>query len=149
MEKEIVPADKAVYDKIRATLVAARRKVYSAVNQTMVEAYWDIGRQIMEAQNNNARAEYGAGLIKYLAERLTAEFGKGFTISNLKAMRQFYVTFPISHALRGQLSWSHYRLLMKIDDPSRREFYLNECAECNWSSRQLERKLIEMRLGDQ
>jgi hypothetical protein len=78
MENEITLADKAIYDKIHATLVAARRKVYSAVNQTMVEAYWEIGRQIMEAQNNNARAEYGAGLIRYLAERLTAEFGKGF-----------------------------------------------------------------------
>jgi predicted nuclease of restriction endonuclease-like (RecB) superfamily len=139
--KSITLAEKAIYDKIRVTLAAARRKVYSAVNQAMVEAYWDIGRQIMEAQNNNTRAEYGAGLIKYLAERLTTEFGKGFDESSLRRMRQFYQTFPIRATLRHELSWSHYRLLMKIDDPSRRGFYLNECAECNWSSRQLERQI--------
>jgi hypothetical protein len=85
----------------------------------MVEAYWDIGRQIMEAQNNNPRAEYGAGLIKYLAERLTAEFGKGFDESSLRRMRQFFQMFPIRAALRHELSWTHYRLLMKIDEPAR------------------------------
>jgi predicted nuclease of restriction endonuclease-like (RecB) superfamily len=139
--KSVTPADNAVYNNIRATLVAARRKVYSAVNQTMVEAYWDIGRHIMGAQNNSTRAEYGAQLLKYLSERLTGEFGKGFDESSLRRMRQFYQTFPIRATLRHELSWSHYRLLMKIDDPSRREFYLNECAECNWSSRQLERQI--------
>jgi hypothetical protein len=116
MENEITPADNAVYDNIRATLVAARRKVYSAVNQTMVEAYWDIGRHIMEAQNNNTRAEYGAQLLKYLSERLTREFGKGFDESSLRRMRQFYQTFPIRATLRHELSWSHYRLLMKISN---------------------------------
>ncbi|MDR1317295.1 MAG: PDDEXK nuclease domain-containing protein [Spirochaetales bacterium] len=141
MENEISLAGTAVYDSIRATLVAARRKVYSAVNQTMVEAYWDIGRHIMEAQNNSARAEYGAQLLKYLSERLTGEFGKGFDESSLRRMRQFYQTFPIRATLRHKLSWSHYRLLMKINDLPRREFYLNECAECNWSSRQLERQV--------
>jgi hypothetical protein len=107
----------------------------------MVEAYWDIGRQIIEAQNNNTRAEYGTQLLKYLSGRLTEEFGKGFDESSLRRMRQFYQTFPIRATLRHELSWSHYRLLMKIDDPSRREFYLNECAECNWSSRQFERQI--------
>ena len=141
MAKDITPADSAVYDAIRLSFIAAREKAYTAVNFAMVEAYWDIGRQIMEAQNNNPRAEYGAGLIKYLSERLTAEFGKGFTASNLKYMRQFYVSFPIRHALRDQLSWTHYRLLLKIDNPERRDFYLKECAECNWSSRQLERQI--------
>jgi len=86
----------------------------------------------MEAQEGQ-RAEYGTGLIKYLAERLTKEFGKGFTQTNLKYMRQFYATFPIGHTLCDQLSWSHYRLLMRIDNEPRREFYLKECAECNWN----------------
>ncbi|MDR1105283.1 MAG: PDDEXK nuclease domain-containing protein [Treponema sp.] len=130
----------AVYNSIRTTLVNAREKAYTAVNFAMVEAYWEIGRQIMEAQNNQ-RAEYGAGLIKYLSEHLTDEFGKGFDESSLRRMRQFYQTFPIRAAVRHELSWTHYRLLMKIDDSSRREFYLNECAECNWSSRQLERQI--------
>jgi hypothetical protein len=86
----------------------------------------------MESQKNQ-RAEYGTGLIKYLAKRLTREFGKGFTETNLKYMRQFYTTFPNSHALRDELSWTHYRLLMKIEDVSQREFYLVECAESNWN----------------
>ena len=129
-----------IYQNIRTVLVSARQKVYSAVNSAMVEAYWEIGRQIMEAQKNQ-RAEYGTGLIKYLAEHLTKEFGKGFTITNLKYMRQFYTAFQIGHAPRDQLSWTHYRLLMKIDNIPRREFYLKECVENNWSSRQLERQI--------
>jgi hypothetical protein len=112
--------ESAIYQNIRTVLVTARQKVYSAVNTAMVEAYWEIGRQIMEAQENK-RAEYGAGLLKYLSSRLTEEFGKGFTQTNLKYMRQFYEAFPISHTLCDQLSWSHYRLLMKIDDASRLE----------------------------
>ena len=133
-------AENAVYDGIRTVLVTARQKAYAAVNSTMVEAYWDVGRQIMEAQEGQ-RAEYGAGLIKYLAKRLTAEFGKGFTVTNLKDMRQFYATFPIGRTLCGQLSWSHYRLLMRVDSAPRREFYLKECAESKWSVRQLERQI--------
>jgi predicted nuclease of restriction endonuclease-like (RecB) superfamily len=141
MEDDVYPTKHTVYDNIRAALITARQKTYSAVNVAMVEAYWDIGRQIMEAQDNSPRAEYGAGLIKFLAERLTAEFGKGFTETNLKYMRQFYAVFPIRHTLCDQLSWSHYRLLMKIGNTERREFYLKECTESNWSVRQLERQI--------
>jgi len=126
---DIELSESTVYNNIRTVLVTARQKVYSAINTAMVEAYWDIGRQIMEAQENK-RAEYGAGLLKYLSNRLTGEFGKGFDETNLRKMRQFYQTFPIRDALRLNLSWTHYRLLMKIDDASRREFYLAECAEC-------------------
>jgi len=132
--------ESAIYQNIRTVLVTARQKVYSAVNTAMIEAYWDIGRQIMEAQENK-RAEYGAGLLKYLSDRLTGEFGKGFDETNLRKMRQFYQTFPIRDALRLKLSWTHYRFLMKIDDASKREFYLTECTESNWSSRQLERQI--------
>jgi len=139
-KKEIEPSENKVYQNIRTVLVAARQKVYSVINSAMVEAYWDIGRQIIEAQEGQ-RAEYGTGLIKYLAERLTKEFGKGFTETNLRYMRQFSSTFPIRHALRDELSWTHYRLLMRIDNEPRREFYMKECAECNWSSRQLERQI--------
>jgi predicted nuclease of restriction endonuclease-like (RecB) superfamily len=127
---DIIPPEDTVYQRIRTVLAAARQKAYTAVNVAMVEAYWDIGRQIMDAQNGQ-RAEYGAGLLKYLAERLTKEFGKGFTVTNLKYMRQFYTAFPISHTLCDQLSWSHYRLLMKIDDTARRGFYQKECADKN------------------
>jgi predicted nuclease of restriction endonuclease-like (RecB) superfamily len=131
----------AVYTNIRETLITARKNAYTAINFAMVEAYWKIGKEIMEAQDNNTRAEYGKHLLSYLAGRLTIEFGKGFTETNLKYMRQFYAVFPIRHTLCDELSWSHYRLLMKIDNAERREFYLKECAESNWSVRQLERQI--------
>ncbi|MBE0438004.1 MAG: DUF1016 domain-containing protein [Methylomicrobium sp.] len=128
-----------IYQNIRETLVQARTKMFTAINFTMVEAYWEIGRQIVEAQGE--RAEYGKQLLKYLSEQLSAEFGKGFTERNLQAMRQFYLTFPNPHTLCAELSWSHYRLLMRIDDVKRRDFYMTECAESNWSVRQLERQI--------
>jgi hypothetical protein len=105
----------------------------------MVEAYWDIGRQIDEAVGE--RAEYGKGLLRYLAEQLTVEFGKGFDMSNLRNMRQFYLRFPIRDTLCRELSWSHYRLLMRIDNESRCDFYARECVESAWSVRQLERQI--------
>jgi predicted nuclease of restriction endonuclease-like (RecB) superfamily len=105
----------------------------------MVGVYWEIGRQIAEAVGE--RAEYGRSLLGFLSERLTAEFGKGFTERNLRAMRQFYETFSIRHTLRAELTWSHYRLLMRVEEPSRREFYLKESADSGWTSRQLERQI--------
>ena len=134
-----IDKDKIIYQGIRNTLANARVKVYTAVKSTMVEAYWDIGRQIEEAIGG--RAEYGKGLLQYLAKQLTVEFGKGFDESNLRRMRQFYQTFPIRATLSHELSWSHYCLLMKIDDSSRREFYARECVEATWSVRQLERQI--------
>jgi predicted nuclease of restriction endonuclease-like (RecB) superfamily len=131
--------DSEVYEAIRAALSEARAKVVVAVNSAMVSVYWDIGRQIAEAVGE--RAEYGKQLLRYLSERLTVEFGKGFTVRNLRNMRQFYQTFPIRYTLRAELSWSHYRLLMKIEEPNRLEFYLNECAESGWTVRQLERQI--------
>ena len=131
--------DKEVYESIRATLAEARTSVVTAVNSAMVNAYWEIGRQIAEAVGD--RAEYGKNLLAYLSERLTQEFGKGFTERNLRFMRQFYHFFPIRNALRTELAWTHYRLLMRVDEPNRREFYLNECADSGWTSRQLERQI--------
>ena len=136
---EIDLPDANIYEGIRDTLAGARAKAYTALNFAMVEAYWDIGRQIEKAVGE--RAEYGKGLLKYLAKNLTSEFGKGFTERNLRAMRQFYIMFPIRHTLCTELSWSHYRLLMKIEDKSRREFYGSECIEAAWSVRQLERQI--------
>jgi len=127
------------YKGIRDTLAQARTKACAAINFAMVEAYWEIGRQIEEAIGK--RAEYGKGLFVFLEKQLTAEFGKGFTERNLRLMRQFYKTFPIRNALRTELTWTHYRLLMRVTDIHRREFYLRECAESEWSSRQLERQI--------
>lgn len=83
-------------------------------------------------------AAYGKQLLTYLSERLTADFGSGFTERNLRNMRQFYQAFPIRHALRSELSWTHYRLLMGVENEQRRTWYMNEAADVGWSSRQLE-----------
>ena len=130
-----------IYGQIKEILTTARTKVYSAVNFAMVEAYWLIGKQIVEAQAGNERAEYGSSLLKYLSERLTRDFGKGFTVTNLTYMRQFYLTFPIRHALRDKLGWTHYRLIMKAENEQARNFYIDECIKSNWSTRQLERQI--------
>ena len=95
----------------------------------MVRAYWEIGREIVEDdQQGEQRAEYGKALIQNLASELTQRHGKGFTASNLLAMRRFYLSFQIQHALRAELSWTHYRQLLKIEEPQKRFFYEIECA---------------------
>lgn len=139
MPNEITDSD--FYSQIKEILSNARAKVYSVANFAMVEAYWEIGKSIVERQGGNATAEYGAGLLKELSKQMTADFGKGFTIANLKNMRQFYLTFPNRYALRSQLSWSHYRMIMRVENPKAREFYVDECAKANWSTRQLERQI--------
>ena len=115
-ESVISQSDTQVYEAISAALTEARTSVVVAVNTAMVGVYWEIGRQITAAIGE--RAEYGRSLLAYLSERLTAEFGKGFTERNLRAMRQFYEAFPIRHTLRAELSWSHYRLLMRVEEPA-------------------------------
>ena len=97
----------------------------------MVTTYWEIGEQIFKACGENDRAEYGKKLLEYLSEQLTAEFGKGFDKSNLRKMRQFYCTFPIRDTLCPELSWSHYRVLMRINDEQERRFYMEECAKAD------------------
>ena len=138
-ENEIV--DRDLFNDIRGVLNIARQKAFTAVNIVMVEAYWNIGRLIVEKQGGEERAVYGNGLILGLSKQLTAEYGKGFAISNLKDMRQFYLTFQKSHTLRGQLSWSHYRLIMRVETEMARMFYVEECSKGNWSVRQLDRQI--------
>ena len=131
-----------LYGAIRQVLETARRSAYKAVNFAMVQAYWQIDRLIVEdEQNGEARAEYGKKVLEELARRLTAEFGKGFDASNLRYMRLFYQAFPICDALRHELSWTHYRLLLRVEKAEAREWYMNEAAAENWSSRQLERQI--------
>ena len=120
----------------------ARSGAYRAVNFAMVQAYWHIGKVIVEEeQRGKAKAEYGEYLLKNLSQRLTKDFGKGFDYSNVKNMRQFYMAFPIGDALRSQLNWTHYRLLMRVEKESVRNFYIEECIAGNWSIRQLERQI--------
>ena len=132
-------ADLKVFDSIKNTITTARTNVVTAINAAMVAAYWEIGREINEAIGE--RAEYGKQLLQFLSEKLTSEFGKGYTVRNLRAMRQFFQAFPIRHTLCAELSWSHYRLLMKVDEPKRRDFYLSECVQSGWTVRQLDRQI--------
>lgn len=130
---------------IRQILQQARHQAYSAVNAAMVEAYWRIGQRIVEEeQQGSQRAEYGKGLIKELSRQLSGEFGKGFSVANLENFRKFYLTFPAgekSYALRRKLTWTHYRLIMRVENATAREYYLQETAAQNWSTRQLERNI--------
>ena len=104
-----------VYESIRLFLTDAQTRAFNAINVAMVQAYWETGREITEAVGD--RAEYGKQLLQFLSGRLTVEFGKGFTVANLRNMRQFFQTFPNRYALRSELTWTHYRMLMRIDEP--------------------------------
>lgn len=130
--------DISFYENVKDILRQARSRLYRNIQSEMVYAYWQIGKMIFEKQGGRERAKYGEGIIKELSIKLTKDFGKGFTERNLRVMRQFYLLFPIVHALRAQLSWTHYRLLMEVKDDKAREFYYNEAIKANWSTRQLE-----------
>jgi predicted nuclease of restriction endonuclease-like (RecB) superfamily len=133
------------YSDIRRILQSARKKAYTAVNTAMVDAYWLIGKRIVkEEQQGKDRAKYGQELIKKLSIELNTEFGKGFSVANLKNFRQFYLTFvrdKKGHTLCSQLSWSHIRLIMRIDNEPARTWYLTETKAENWSVRQLQRHI--------
>ncbi|WKZ21616.1 MAG: PDDEXK nuclease domain-containing protein [Candidatus Brocadiaceae baterium WH-1] len=137
-----MPTIEQTYKSIKTVLEKARSKSFKAVNTAMVRAYWHVGKIIIEGeQKGKQRAEYGAYLIEELAKRLTVEYGQGFNKTNLWYMRQFYLTFQNLHALRGELTWTHYRLLLKIEKPEAREFYIKETIASNWSTRELERQI--------
>lgn len=130
-----------VYDRIRKIIEDARGNIARVVNTEMVLAYWHIGREIVEEeQKGRSRAEYGTKILKNLSIRLMAEFGKGFDESNLRNIRSFYLFYPKRDALRHELSWTHYRILMRADNPQARSFYEIETVKNNWSARELERQ---------
>lgn len=106
------PQSEDAYLSIREYVIDAQQQVYSAVNTAMVTAYWNIGKAIYETCGESNRATYGKQILNYISERLTAEFGKGFSIRNLRNMRRFYLTFQNRQTLSADLSWSHYQLLM-------------------------------------
>ena len=131
-----------IYSEIKETLLLSRNQAYSAVNFAMVQAYWQIGRIIVEhEQNGNARADYGKSVLQELSSRLTKDFGKGFSVRTLQQMKKFYVTFPNTNALRSQLTWTHYRLLLSVENEQARQWYMDEAIASAWSSRQLERQI--------
>ncbi len=133
----VTKLDPSFYSQIKEILLSARNKVYATANFAMVEAYWHIGKSIVEKQGGEVRAEYGTRLIAELSAKMTLDFGKGFTVANLQNMRLFYLTFQNFYTLCSKLSWSHYRLLMRVESEQARQFYLEECAKAGWSVRQL------------
>ncbi|MCD8099386.1 MAG: PDDEXK nuclease domain-containing protein [Oscillospiraceae bacterium] len=133
-----------MYLSIRGYVIDAQRQVYSAVNSAMVNAYWNIGKAIYEVCGENDRAAYGKQVLQFISERLTAEFGKGYSIRNLRNMRRFYLMFQIRQTVSAELSWSHYQLLMRVEDENARNFYAQEAAKSGWSVRQLQRQINTM-----
>lgn len=152
-------AKKNIYTRVHTIIDSARQNIARAVNFEMVKAYWLVGKEIVEEeQKGKTKARYGEYLIKDLSERLTKEMGEGFTEQNLRNFRQFYLLYKdrkvkdpsmarlnlshkkIRYALRSELSWTHYRILMRIEKPQARMFYEIECSKNNWSARELERQ---------
>lgn len=171
--KPIAPKKSNLVNDVIQIIHQSRQFAYSAINFSVVMAYWKIGQRIVEEeQRGSNRARYGQELLAKLAKRLTKSLGKGYTENNLRYMRQFYLAFPIRHALRDkssssgksairhavrgesldwslearkiirpELTWTHYRLLLKVENIEARHYYMNECASQNWSTRTLERQI--------
>ena len=143
--RKTVEADKGasqLLHSLRELIQNARQRALRAVDAVQVQTCWEIGRHIVEfEQGGSARAEYGTGLLQTLASSLAAEFGRGFDISNLRHMRVFYQAFPIRDALRPELSWTHYRTLLRVESDSARQWYMNEAAGLGWTTRSLERQI--------
>ena len=132
------------YRSIRGYIIDAQKQVYHAVNFSMVNAYWNIGKAIYDVCGESDRAAYGKQVLDYISARLTSEFGKGFSVRNLRNMRRFYCTFPKRQTVSAELSWSHYQLIMKVEHEEEREFYIQEAVKSNWSVRQLDRQINTM-----
>lgn len=144
MKTKVLEKDNFIqlHQSIRTILIESRNKSYAAINSAMIYAYWSVGKQIIEnEQKGDFRGEYGKNILVDLSARLTEEFGKGFTVRALQLMKKFYVLFPNTNALRSQLTWTHYRILLKVKDEETRNWYIEETIKENWSSRQLERQI--------
>lgn len=139
------PEYSKLIQQVGETLENGRHKVVSAVNSAMVQTYWEIGRHIVEyEQNGHEKAEYGSDVLNRLSRDLTERYGRGFSHSNIVYMRKLYLTYQKSQTLSDQLSWSHYVELLKIDDPLERSFYEKEAVNENWGVRELKRQMKSM-----
>jgi predicted nuclease of restriction endonuclease-like (RecB) superfamily len=129
-------------DSLRGLIAQARAQALRAVDVIQVRTCWEIGRHIVEfEQAGQVRAAYGTRLLPLLAERLTLDFGRGFDARNLRHMRGFYLAFPNWNAVRTELSWTHYRTLLRVENPAARQWYVDEAVSQNWRSRALERQI--------
>jgi predicted nuclease of restriction endonuclease-like (RecB) superfamily len=144
MAKKNVPiiSIEKLYSKIKQVIEEGKNTAYRAANFAMVKTYWHIGQLIVEEeQNGKHKAAYGEALLEELATRLTKEYGKSFSSRNLRYIRQFYRVFPKWNALRSELSWTHYRLIIKLERADAKQFYMQETIDCNWGTRTLERQI--------
>jgi len=136
-------SDQTLVSDIKAIIAQSKENAVRAVDHQRTLMYWHIGKRIFEQeQQGKDRADYGKYLTQYLAKALEPEFGSGFSRRQIELFRQFYRIFPIANALRSQLSWTQYRLLMRLDLDEQREFYAAETIKNNWTSRQLERQVF-------
>lgn len=132
----------AIITDIKQIIEQSRESAIRSVDFARVQMYWHIGNRIFEEeQQGKERADYGKFLIKTLAETLEPEFGSGFSYRQLYLFVQFYKTFPIVNAVRSQLNWTQYKLLIRIESEDKREFYIAETVKNNWTSRQMERQI--------
>lgn len=139
------PPLNGLLDALRGLISNGRHRALRAVDMVQVRTCREIGRHIVEfEQGGVARAAYGKGLLPALAQSLTGEFGKGFDASNLRHMRGFYLAFPIRDALRHELSWTHYRALLRVDRDNARNWTMQEAAGQGWSARALDRERDEV-----
>lgn len=143
--KRAEPAPLDLLQGIRDLLLAAKAQVRQTVNTAMVQTYWQIGRLIVEdEQGGQKRAAYGKQVLPELAKRLTAEFGAGFSVQSLANYRQFYVQFPIRSTAWRELSWSHFKALLRVPNPTARDWYATEAAQQGWSVRALDRQIATL-----
>ncbi len=129
------------YENIKKLMNESRQHVLTYVNTTMLFTYWNIGKMIVEEQGGSSKAKYGDKLISELSKQMTFDFGKGFDERNLRKIRQFYLMYPIWDSVRPELSWTHYRTLMRVEEQEIRTYYMEEAIKSNWSVRQLERQI--------
>jgi len=135
-------SEDSLFLSVKEIINQSRERVFRVANSTLLLTYWQIGQLIVEdEQQGKERAEYGKFVLKNLSKKLTFEFGKGFDESNLRNMRSFFQAFPIRDAVRHELSWTHYRLLLRQETEHKKIYYLNESIENNWSSRDLKRQI--------
>ena len=146
MDKNLQPA--ALFDSISKLVWEAQKRVYQKVNSELIQLYWNIGRLIIEdEQKGSSRATYGEEVLKNLSESLMIEVGKGFDYTNLTNMRKFYMAFPILDALRHELSWTHYRILSRVENEKDRMQYMQLAVNENWNTRELERNIRSGYIG--
>ena len=147
MDKNLIYNDTEInhiFDNIKELVINSRNKVYSTINTEMLNLYWNIGKAIMEIQQGDERASYGETVLEKLSKKLTDEFGKGFSIINLRRMRKFYCLFPIRSTVLNELSWSHYLEIIKIEEEPKRNFYIKETINSRWSVRELQRQIASL-----